>query len=67
MPAFLVRIRRSGPKWDLSHPLEQQSGWPAHAIFMDARATFARDPWSGTLLYVDTTEPWTLQLDGRSR
>ena len=29
------------------------------------RATFARDPWSGTHLHVDTIEPWTLRLDGR--
>ena len=35
MPAFLVTVRRSGPKWDRSRPLEQQSGWPAHAAFMD--------------------------------
>ena len=35
MPAFLVTVRRSGPKWDPSFPLEQQSNWPAHALFMD--------------------------------
>jgi hypothetical protein len=32
---FLVVVRRSGPEWDLSLPLEEQSGWPAHASFMD--------------------------------
>jgi uncharacterized protein YciI len=32
---FLVLERRSGPEWDPSRPLEQQSGWPAHASFMD--------------------------------
>jgi hypothetical protein len=31
------------------------------------RATFARDPWSETHLRLDTIEPWTLRLDGRSR
>ena len=98
MPAFLVTVRRSGPEWDPSRPLEHQSGWPAHAVFMDrlvvdgfiilggpltdehrvvhaveaesedaVRATFARDPWSETHLHLDTIEPWTLRLDGRSR
>ena len=26
---------RSGPQWDPSRPLEEQSDWPAHAAFMD--------------------------------
>jgi len=98
MPAVLVTVRRAGPKWDPSRPLEQQAGWQVHAAFMDrlvedgflvlggpladehrvvhaveaeheeaVRATFARDPWSETHLYVDTIAPWTLRLDGRSR
>jgi uncharacterized protein YciI len=29
-------LRRSGPQWDPSRPMEEQSGWPAHADFMDA-------------------------------
>jgi hypothetical protein len=33
---FLVVLRRSGPRWDPSRPLEEQSGWAAHATFMDA-------------------------------
>jgi uncharacterized protein YciI len=33
---FLVVLRRSGPRWDRSRPLEEQSDWPAHASFMDA-------------------------------
>ena len=33
--AFFVVLRRTGPRWDPSRPLEQQSGWPAHAAFMD--------------------------------
>ena len=32
---FLVVVRRSGPQWDPTRPLEEQSGWPAHAAFMD--------------------------------
>ena len=28
--------RRSGPEWDRSRSLEEQSGWTAHAEFMDA-------------------------------
>jgi uncharacterized protein YciI len=32
---FLVVQRRSGPQWDPSRPLEEQSDWPAHASFMD--------------------------------
>ena len=33
---FLIIVRRSGPQWDRSKPLEQQSGWTDHAAFMDA-------------------------------
>jgi hypothetical protein len=82
---FLVMLRRSGPEWDPSRPLEEQSGWPAHATVVlggpladehrvmhaveaeseDAvRATLARDPWSET--QVDTIDPWTIRLDGRT-
>ena len=32
---FLVVLRRSGPEYDLSKPLEEQSGWDEHAAFMD--------------------------------
>jgi uncharacterized protein YciI len=32
---FLVVLRRSGPQWDRSKRLEEQSGWPEHAAFMD--------------------------------
>ena len=31
------------------------------------RATLARDPWSETHLRVDSIDPWTIRLDGRSR
>lgn len=36
MAMFHVVLLRSGPEWDPSRPLEEQSGWPAHAAFMDA-------------------------------
>jgi hypothetical protein len=32
---FHVVVRRSGPRWDRSLPLEEQSGWDEHAAFMD--------------------------------
>jgi hypothetical protein len=32
---FLVVLRRSDPEYDLSKPLEEQSGWLEHAAFMD--------------------------------
>ena len=32
---FYVVIRRRGPGWERSRPLEQQSGWDEHAAFMD--------------------------------
>jgi hypothetical protein len=32
---FCVLLTRSGPEWDPSLPLEEQSGWEAHAAFMD--------------------------------
>lgn len=95
---FHVVILRSGPEWDASRTLEEQSGWDEHAAFMDAlvddgfiilggpladehrvvhaveaesadavRATFARDPWSGTHLVVESVEPWMIRLDARRR
>ena len=33
---FLVVLRQSGPEFDRSRPLEEQSGWDAHASYMDA-------------------------------
>jgi uncharacterized protein YciI len=32
---FLVILRQSGPAWKPGRPLEEQSGWSAHAPFMD--------------------------------
>ena len=32
---FFVVLRRSGPEYDHALPLERQSGWEAHADFMD--------------------------------
>jgi len=36
MAMYFVVVRRAGPEWDPSLPLEQQSGWTEHAAFMDA-------------------------------
>jgi hypothetical protein len=33
----------------------------------EVRATFARDPWSGSHLVVASVEPWTIRLDARRR
>ncbi len=35
MAMFHVVVSRSGPEWDRSQPLDGQSGWEAHAAFMD--------------------------------
>jgi uncharacterized protein YciI len=90
---FLVILRRSGPDYDLSKPLEEQLGWQDHAAFMDqlvddgfillggplsdevrtahavqassedeVRAIFARDPWSGSHLVIDSIDAWTIRL-----
>lgn len=95
---YLVVLRRAGPEWDASKPMEKQSGWEAHAAFMDdlvergllvlggpledgvrtahameaesaeaIRKLFARDPWSGSHLLVDSIDEWEIRLDGRSR
>jgi uncharacterized protein YciI len=32
---FLVQLSRSGPQWDASRPMEEQTDWPAHAAYMD--------------------------------
>jgi hypothetical protein len=41
----------------------------AHAVEAESedevRAKFARDPWSGSHLVVDSVDPWTIKLDGR--
>ena len=35
---FHVVVRRSGPEYDAARPLEEQSGWDAHAACMDGLA-----------------------------
>jgi uncharacterized protein YciI len=35
VPMFHVVVLRSGPEWDASRPLEEQSGWDEHAAFMN--------------------------------
>jgi uncharacterized protein YciI len=32
---FLVHVRQTGPQWDASRAIEEQSDWDAHASFMD--------------------------------
>jgi hypothetical protein len=32
---FHVVLRQSGPEWQPDKPLEEQSGWQEHAVFMD--------------------------------
>ena len=36
---FYVVIRRRGPSWDPTRPLEEQVGWDEHAAFMDGLVT----------------------------
>ena len=61
---FHVVLRQSGPAWDSSRPMEEQSDWPAHAAFI--RATLGPRPMERDALQVNTIEPWTIRLDGRS-
>ena len=35
MATFLVILTQTGPEFDRSKPLEEQSGWLDHAAFMD--------------------------------
>jgi hypothetical protein len=35
MPMFHLVLSQTGPEWDSSKPLEEQSGWAEHAAFMD--------------------------------
>ena len=32
---FHVTLSQTGPEWDTGKPMEEQSDWPAHAVFMD--------------------------------
>ena len=36
MPMFHVVLRQAGPAWLAGRPLEEQTGWGEHAVFMDA-------------------------------
>jgi hypothetical protein len=42
----------------------------AHAVEAESedevRATWATDPWSESHLVIESIEPWTIRLDGRS-
>ena len=46
---FLVRLRQTGPDFDHSKPLEQQSGWLEHAAFMDGLVEDGHIVIGGTL------------------
>jgi uncharacterized protein YciI len=35
MAMYHLVLRRIGPEWDPKKPMEEQSGWEAHAAFMD--------------------------------
>lgn len=35
MATYLVMLRRCGPRWDPTRPMEEQSDWLAHASYMD--------------------------------
>ena len=35
MAMFHVVVQRSGPEWQHGKPLEEQTGWEAHAAYMD--------------------------------
>ena len=52
---FFVVERRSGPEWDASRPLEEQSGWDAHADFMDGLANSGFVVLGGPLAEPDLT------------
>ena len=36
MAMFHVVLRQAGPEFDAALPLEEQSGWAAHAAYMDS-------------------------------
>jgi len=46
---FLVRLRQTGPEFDHSKPLEQQSGWNEHAAYMDGLVEAGHIVLGGTL------------------
>ncbi len=57
---FLVLGGPLSDKYRVAHAVEAESEGAV-------RATFARDPWSGSHLRVSTIDPWTIRLDGRLR
>jgi hypothetical protein len=71
MAMFLVELHRSGPRWDSSLPLEQQSNFAAHAAFMDGLVEegfiVLGGPLADEFRVVESITPWTIRLDGRER
>jgi len=50
MERLFAVIRARGPAWDDARGLEEQTGWDAHAAFMDG------------LLITKQVSPWQLRL-----
>jgi hypothetical protein len=46
---FHVVLRQAGPEFDPALPLEEQSGWPEHAAFMDSLVEDGNLVFGGTL------------------
>jgi uncharacterized protein YciI len=46
---YFVVLRRTGPAWRADRPLEEQSGWPEHAAFMDGLVDDGRVVLGGPL------------------
>ena len=69
MAMFHVVISRSGPDWNPELPLEQQSGWPEHAGFMDALVergfVVLGGPLDDGVRVVMAVEAWEIRLDAR--
>jgi uncharacterized protein YciI len=55
---FIVVGGPLGDEYRVVHAVEAESA-------DDVRATFARDPWSGTHVEVEAVEPWTIVLHSR--
>ncbi|HEX4733373.1 MAG TPA: hypothetical protein VH247_03080 [Thermoleophilaceae bacterium] len=47
MRMFHVVLSRTGPEWNSSKPLEEQSGWNEHAAFMDDLVERGFIRWTG--------------------
>ena len=76
---FHVVVTRTGPAYDPAQPLEGQSGWEAHAGFMDGLVADGFLVLGGPLAdehrvvhaveaaSEEAIEAWTIRLDGTRR